>query len=99
MRTKLLHLIFIKSRASDDLAFEINALTYTIFSVLNGNQDHGKIMMLSMIYMNLRCNDAADAFCKNIPVRRQCGRIYLVFSLDCWGSGGLGALYHEFNVD
>ena len=47
-------------------------------------------MMLSMIYMNLRCNDAADAFCKNIPVRRQCGRIYLVFSLDCWGSGGLG---------
>lgn len=44
-------------------------------------------MILSMIYMNLRRNDAADAFCKNIPVRRQCGRIYLVFSLDCWGLG------------
>lgn len=43
--------------------------------------------MLSMIYMNLRRNDAADAFCKNIPVRRQYGRIYLVFSLDCWDLG------------
>lgn len=67
--------------------FRNQCINLYYFSVLNGNQDHGKIMMLSMIYMNLRCNDAADAFCKNIPVRRQCGRIYLVFSLDCWGLG------------
>lgn len=52
-------------------------------------------MMSSMIYMNLRCNDAADAFCKNIPVRRQMWEDILGIQFGLLGSG---ALCHEFNV-
>lgn len=89
MRKKLLHLNCIKSRASDDILLSNQCINLYSFSVFIGSQDDGEIMMLFHDYMNLRRNDAADAFCKNIPVRRSCGRIYLVFSLDCWGLGNL----------
>lgn len=76
--------------------FRNQCINLHYFSVLNGNQDHGKIMKLSMIYMNLRCNDAADAFLKKYTRETSMWEDILGIQFGLLGSG---ALCHEFNVD